>query len=625
LSKILCAEYNETFVEKANYILASLSKDVVVQVWNPEEVDKVKNSDIQVIMARGGTASRIRNTLSIPVVEIPIPFEDMVETLIKASEYGRNIVVIGYNNLLKGLDLLNPILNVNITQLFAENEQDTYRQIQEISRQNVDVIVGGAAQTRIANKLGIHNVIIDMSEKALKHAYYEAANILDTITATTRKAEEIKTILNTTKEGYIAVNAGGTITLANNKAYQLAPGLQSAMEGMQIEQLFPEFSNIYTVLEKQYEITQQISSIKNKEIIYDMIPLVHKKGKEIFGAVISFNDISTITMSEQKIRGWIKRGFYAHYTFDSIMGHSTAIQECVRIAQKYAKTDSSVLILGETGVGKEMFAQSIHNFGARKEGPFLAVNCATLPESILESELFGYEAGAFTDAKKGGKAGLFELAHQGTIFLDEISEMPLALQSRLLRVLQERKVMRLGGDRVIPVDIKVIAATNNNLMEMARKNQFRSDLFYRLNVLTVAVPPLRNREEDVVLLANSFLKQFDQTGKRQLSDNALKELQSYGWPGNVRQLKHFIEKLQIISDAPIITGSITNTVINNYEPRWEAIGTEETRSLQDKPILSKEEVEKALLIAGGSKTQAAEILGVHRATLWRFMKKHFIS
>ena len=626
MSRIWFAAYSEMSAHKVRKIFDALSLDVHVQVWNAKEAPRILERGVRVIMARGGTASRIRNILAVPVVEVPIPFEDMVAALLKACEYGRNIGVVGYYNLLKGLELLNPMLNVNIRQIFADDEPDTFQKIQELARSGVDVIVGGVAQANFAKKMGIHNVIIEFSEKALSYAYNEANTILESVSASARKAEELNTILNTTKEGYIAINADGLITLANKKAYQLSPGLAERLEGLPIDRLFPEFSCVRTVLEERREILQEIASIKNKEILFDVIPLGRGKDKsENFGAIVTFNDVNTITVGEQKIRERVRQGFYAHYSFDSILGGSEAIKECIRVAKKYAATDSSVLILGETGVGKEIFAQSIHNRSARKENPFVAVNCATLPESILESELFGYEAGAFTDAKKSGKAGLFELAHKGTIFLDEISEMPLVLQSRLLRVLQERKVMRLGGDRVIPVDVKVIAATNNNLMEMVKKNKFRSDLFYRLNVLTIAIPPLRERGEDVVTLAQTFQKHFNPTGGRQLSESALRQMLEYGWPGNVRQLRHFMEKLNIISDTPIITGAITRNVIENYEPAYGFAKKDVPARERKKASSSKDDIEKALTLAEGNKTQAASILGIHRGTLWRLMKEHHLA
>ena len=246
-----------------------------------------------------------------------------------------------------------------------------------------------------------------------------------------------------------------------------------------------------------------------------------------------------------------------------------------------AKSDSSILITGESGTGKEMFAQSIHNSSKRKEFQFVAVNCGALPESLLESELFGYEEGAFTGAKRGGKPGLFELAHKGTLFLDEIEEMPLKLQRSLLRVLQEREVMRLGGDRLISVDIRLIAATNRDLKGLLSDGRFREDLYYRLNVLPLFVPPLRARKEDISSLISGFKKSFN--WEFSLSASAGKAIFDYSWPGNIRQLRNCIEyisnleiKTADIGDLPFeAEGSPRETVPAAYREEY----SDETKQL----------------------------------------------
>ena len=231
----------------------------------------------------------------------------------------------------------------------------------------------------------------------------------------------------------------------------------------------------------------------------------------------------------------------AKYTFEDIVGSSAKIAECKKIARRMACSNSSVLISGATGVGKELFAQSIHNISGRKNQPFIAINCGAIVESLLESELFGYEKGAFTGANKGGKQGLFELAHKGTLFLDEIGEMPQHLQVRLLRVLQEKEIVRVGGDMIIPVDVRVIAATNKDIPHMVRQREFRSDLFYRLNVLPLHIPPLSERREDILPLIVHF--QQDLGVSFRLSPEAEEKIMAYSFPGNVRELHNCVEYL----------------------------------------------------------------------------------
>lgn len=223
--------------------------------------------------------------------------------------------------------------------------------------------------------------------------------------------------------------------------------------------------------------------------------------------MVAFQDVTRIQEMEGKFYRKIHlRGHVAKYTFDDILFQSSEIKRTIETAQRYSEVDSNILIIGETGTGKEIFAQSIHNHSNRKNNPFVAINCAALPENLLESELFGYAEGAFTGAMKGGKQGFFELAHRGTIFLDEIGEISPKMQSRSLRVLQEREIMRIGDDKVIPVDVRILSATNKDLMQMVKSNDFREDLYYRLSVLDLVLPPLRERREDIPLLVNAFIQ-----------------------------------------------------------------------------------------------------------------------
>lgn len=230
-------------------------------------------------------------------------------------------------------------------------------------------------------------------------------------------------------------------------------------------------------------------------------------------------------------------------------------KKAIQKVKKYSQVDSTILLTGETGVGKEVFAHLIHSFSKRSEGPFVAVNCAAIPENLLESELFGYVEGAFTGAKKGGKTGLFELAHQGTIFLDEIGELAESLQAQLLRVLQEGEVMRLGDERVIPINIRVIAASNRDFEKMVEEGRFRADLYYRLNILDIPIPSLRERIADIPLLCNFFIEELEPGIRRNIrgfTADAMKILQNYHWPGNIRQLRNIVERAMILSPDKVI-------------------------------------------------------------------------
>ncbi len=329
----------------------------------------------------------------------------------------------------------------------------------------------------------------------------------------------------------------------------------------------------------------------------------------------------------------LKKELKDKYGFENIVGTSKAMQNVFSLVEKVADSDSTVLITGESGTGKELIAHAIHYASDRKDGPFIPVNCAAIPEELLESELFGHEKGAFTHAIKT-RIGRFELANKGTIFLDEIGEMPPSLQVKLLRVLQERKFERVGGVKTISVDIRVVAATNQDLEEAVKKGRFREDLFYRLNVIPINVPPLRERRSDIALLAKHFLSRYCQ-GKRKgvkgITDEALDILSRYDWPGNVRELENIIERMVILSNGDMITkDDLPSQIIE------KAAGAVGLASLSDSAMEFPEEglslsqavseLEKKLILmalerTGGVKNRAAKLLKMNRTTLIEKMKK----
>jgi len=331
--------------------------------------------------------------------------------------------------------------------------------------------------------------------------------------------------------------------------------------------------------------------------------------------------MTEIQRLEQLVRQRLhSKGLIAHSTLDNIAGTSQPIQALKQKARKYAKAESSLLIMGESGTGKEILAQGIHNCSFRCKGPFVAVNCAALPESLLESELFGYAEGAFTGAKKGGKQGLFELAHGGSIFLDEIGEMPLPLQSRLLRVLQEHSVLRVGGNSIIPVDVRVIASTNRNIHALIEKGLFRQDLYYRINTLTLFMPPLRDRPGDIPVLVEHFIKKHARINSlvQSIDAKALKLLETYFWPGNVRELEHAIERLLILAENKIIEAATIEALLEDLkmDRQWGCPADSEVSALQQ---MEAELIAKILEEENYNKTKAAKRLGVSRSTLWRKM------
>jgi len=455
------------------------------------------------------------------------------------------------------------------------------------------------------------NTIIDLGMKLdldhilnrqnIKKSYREiiTANfgLAEVLVKTNRFESQLDILLQVIDDGVVAINSKGLIFSYNESAKRILGFRNEEVMDSNGINLFPQIPFDYT-LKKVKSVKEKLIKVNGEDVVVSVDPITHS-GK-LYGSVAIIRKFSEAERKQHKLRAQlIGKGHKAKYSFDDIIGESEAIRKCKDIAKRMSKSNSSILITGESGTGKELFAQAIHNNSNRKDYQFVAVNCGALPESLLESELFGYEEGAFTGARRGGKPGLFELAHRGTLFLDEIGEMPLNLQMRLLRVLQEREVMRIGGDRLINVDIRLIAATNRNLKEMVKKGEFREDLYYRLNVLPLKIPPLRSRTQDIIPLIHEMKKEF--YGDFIITEKAKEVLLGHSWKGNVRELKNYVEyivNLDIkevdIDDLPIEAEESTGNKILEDDER--ALAEEFIESVGkgiNKYIFVLEELEKS--------------------------------
>lgn len=431
----------------------------------------------------------------------------------------------------------------------------------------------------------------------------------------------------------------GIILLKNNAVIEyISPSFaeflfsldSEAVIGENINELMPH-SDVSEVLKTGSPKLASRWNIKDQEIIVSTFPV--KQGHNVIGALvlIIFNNIKDalyfarrITDNSEQITYYkreVQRLWGAKYSLNSIIGNSLPIIEAKRQAWDIAATHSPVLITGETGTGKELFAHAIHHDSSQNGGPFVIINCAAIPDNLVESELFGYEAGSFTGAKKGGKPGKFELANNGTIFLDEISELPLYMQAKLLRVLQEHEVERVGGISMVSVNVRVISATNKNLKTMVNNGVFREDLYYRLNVFSVKVPALRERLEDIPILSDFFISEFNQevgTTINGLNDSALQVLMNYRWPGNVRELKSTIERACLDAKRGLIKPE------NLYYIKDELNENSNDEIIPLKIIRMSAEraaIVKALKKTSGNKNKACELLEINRTTFYKRLKE----
>jgi PAS domain S-box-containing protein len=620
MSKIAYILPHPDLTEQARLVFQELKQEIRFEVALMEEavqlVEGLLKDGCEVIISRGRTASMVKEAYpDLSVVEIPFTVMDIFQTIEKAKFHGQYIGVVAFAPMILGLEHLSSMLSASIRFFPLENENQVEAKVLEAIAENVDIIVGGAITGKAAQKHGIPFALIENSPGSIRHAALEAINIALARQQEKAKANLFKAVLDYAYDGVISVNAEGQITIFNPVAERITQIDSSNAIGRNIQEVWPELE-MNTVLGTCKEDLGQLLNINDEQIVCNKVPIC--VNNKVVGAIINFQDVTKLQQMEAKVRRRLfDTGHVATHRFNDIIGSSKQLLKSISLAKNFARTDSAILIQGETGTGKEVFAQGIHNGSDRSNGPFVALNCAALPAQILESELFGYVGGAFTGASQKGKAGLFEIAHGGSLFLDEIAEMEYATQGKLLRVLQEKKVMRLGSDRVTPVDVRIIAATNKPLKNLVNENKFRADLYYRLNVLRLSLYPLRDRKEDVIHLAKFFLKKHSSKMNTRIEfhKKALDELARYNWPGNVREIQNIIERILATLESSKITHELVRQHLEDlYENEIQ------NQIIQDEMI----EIREAMLMTRGNHTEAAKMLGISRSTLWRKLKNQQI-
>jgi transcriptional regulator with PAS, ATPase and Fis domain len=579
---------------------------------------RLEREDVDVIVSRGGTAKvMIESKVNIPVVEIVIGGQDLAQMFHNVKKItGRakpKVAMLAFSNMVHDIDVLSSILEVDLTIFPLQRIEDIPQKVDEVSVTDADMVVGGIHTITLAKKKGLPSYLIRSGDYAVEAAFIEAQKVALGRKIEKERAQEFKALVDYSLDGIISINSGRTIRVFNQTAERLLQYSARDVIGKDMTDVFP-FFNVDPCLEEGRELIGQVLSLTNISITANIAPIM--VGRDTVGAIISFQDIGRIQEVESKIRNEVlARRLTAKYQFADIIGISAEISETLRIARQIAGLDATILISGESGTGKELFAQSIHNSSRRHNGPFVAINCAALPANLLESELFGYVEGAFTGAIRKGKPGMFELAHRGTIFLDEISEMDRYGQARLLRIIQEKQVMRLGDDKYIPIDVRIISATNKNLGELVRQGEFRQDLYYRLKVLTINIPPLRKRTGDIEHLARLFLRDNCARHRKQLdlSSHAYNFLSEYPWPGNVRELMHFLERLVLSSTERNIS---VNTVKKYLEDR-EYDSASDFLPMETTAHSEERRIKDALGKTNSNIKKAADLLGINRSTLYR--------
>ncbi|HHV65772.1 MAG TPA: sigma 54-interacting transcriptional regulator [Peptococcaceae bacterium] len=631
MSEILFLATYPELAEVAQEICAG-TDDVTIEVARMDAAVKrsweAQKEGYSVLVSRGVTTWKIRSSgIDLPVVDVSIGGYDIVRAYFEAKKIGNKIGIVDVEEVILGIDGFEEIIGDKIEKYVCSNDlDDIHKGVAYLRARGVEVVMGKVAMANEAKRQGMDSVVITSGIDSVRRAIYEARRVNIVRKQEMRKAEQFKAILNFTYDGIIALDKEGKITVFNKTSEKISGWKAERAIGAHITDVIPK-AHCHKLLETGEPEIGEFLEIGDSRVIANRVPII--VDNKVEGVVTTFQEIERIKRIEGKVRRQLaEKGFIAKYTFNSILGESPAIKNAISLAKEYASVDSTVMIYGPTGAGKEMFAHAIHNASKRKNEPFVAVNCAALPENLLESELFGYVEGAFTGARKEGKVGMFEMAHRGTLFLDEVGEMSPRLQSRLLRVIEQGEVMRLGDNSIIPVDVRLIAATHRNLKQMMGKNEFREDLFYRINVLSLKLPSLKERGKDIIQIAKKYLDEFcARRGKPTgvFSEEAEKLLLNYNWPGNLRELRNVMERLAMRPWKKIISSEdISSVLLLDEEHSLKQEGTygQGQRTAFDRNnLIDKQTIKQVLEETRGNKTEAARRLGISRTTLWRKLRE----
>ena len=583
-------------------------------------------NDVDAFISRGGTGMLLKSQMNKPVINVPITPFDVLRGLQELEGSDVSEVAFIHAEKIGNLRDVEEMTGIKIHEYFFNKREDIMDAVYEIKNRHIGVVIGGRVGAKYAEQYGMRGIEISAGEDSLRRAIMEALHILELNEIERLKSARVRAAFDSISEGIIVADADGDITVMNERAEDV----------LRRKEIQPDYFD-----QIKNEVFRELRSGKTGEqsriitVGKERLAITYKRIETdgtFEGGLATFENVSKIQKLETKIRSELhKKGFVAKYRFTDIVGSSAGMKEVCRKASLYATSNSNILIEGESGTGKELIAQSIHSASSRADGPFVAVNCAAIPANLLESELFGYEGGAFTGASKEGKQGLFEMAHGGTLFLDEIGELPLELQSRILRVLQEREVMRIGGNRIIPIDIRILSATNRNLRQMVEDKTFREDLYYRLNVFNVEIPPLRNRKEDILPLLRHFLNELDFSQSDENTRKLCQKMMFYDWPGNIRELQNVAERIAVLSemiDFDLLDDSGSSQMITDIlglveNKKRSSYGL--TYSLDNGLKGAVSDIEKQIINDlleefGNDQDAVAEKLKIGRTTLWRKAK-----
>jgi len=591
-----------------------------------------------VLISAGATGEYLRQQLDMAVVLMRNNGMDLLRAVADARARAARVAVLTYREIDADLEDLLGVLKIDVELATYSTLRQAERQVAQAKRAGCGAVVGSSMVTEIAEAAGLHGFLA-MGAQATRDALDDAIALHQIARIQGDRRRWLDAVLHSLHDGMVAVDHAGRVQSINGAMASLLDVDVDAVLGRDIASLdVPQ--DLRPLLAGGREIRNQVLPLHRKQVVANVMPL--PDFGEGHGVVLTVQETASVRQAERRIRSSERRAHAgARHRLEDIAGRSAAIARALSTASAYAQANATVLIAGESGTGKELFAQGIHNASARRLEPFVGVNCGAFPESLLESELFGHEEGAFTGARRGGKPGLFEAAHRGTLFLDEIGDMPLTLQTRLLRVLQEREVTRLGSTEPTRVDVRVIAATHRDLADLVRTGRFRQDLYYRIAILHLHVPPLRDRIEDIEPIAQRILGSMPNLAARDAQavlHRFLPRLQRHRWPGNVRELENVLERAVLLCNAGGTAASIdldvfmglgavsdtevrTGTSVDAENPAGLVDQEKATALRQLGRTTEAQHVRRALEACGGNMKRAAAALGISRSTLWRRLRE----
>jgi propionate catabolism operon transcriptional regulator len=624
------------YVERADLRIVSHGFEDAVR-----EIESAGAGRPDVVIAGGSNGAYLKTRVSVPVVRINPTGFDVMHALARARRDGARVALVTHGETPDEIRRFTAAYALDITFASYQSVQDAESVVLDLSDRGIDVVVGPGLVTDLAANAGMGAVFL-YSRASVRAGFDTALEVAQATRRETVRRQRLDNLLQHLRDGVVALDAQGRVEVMNQRLASVL-GIDAAKAaGRVLLELAPDLAGSLPDADGD-----SFCTVRGASYVVHRGPLASTSTAA--GTVLTFQESRAVERLDRTLRARQRvQQFTARYRLDDIVGASESIERVRSLVRRYARSDATVLILGESGTGKEMVAQSMHHLSARRDFAFVAINCGAFPEALLESELFGYEEGAFTGARKGGKAGLIEVAHRGTLFLDEIGEMPLSLQSRLLRVLQEREVVRLGSTEPTRVDIRVVAATHRALTEGVETGSFRADLYYRLNILSIALPPLRERPNDLLPLAAELLRQAAAREPRlaaRVPDVVTAErvlaglggsLRRYAWPGNVRELQNVIERIAVeLADVDIGAETDTSagaqadsaTVVTREMLRTVAPEIVEAHARPAKPAaltlrersrhVEADQIRAALAAHDGDRDAVCDALGISKTTLWR--------